>query len=391
MPSILGQLFGSPADSPTAPLLDINAILKQGSDYNQGQYSAFQKNAPDQATFMQNLYGQLSPQVQQAQNTNFSLGQQLATQGYSNAQKGALDYYRQLGLQTAASTGAPLSSQFAQNLGAGLGAQNILANQEWGSGLLNQTSQFQNQLSNQDISPSLSVLQRNMIDPTSLFAPSEYNQQVQTSNNQVDFLNSQNQSWIDSLLTKTLASTVSTPFNFTQSANSVVSNAPQLFASMFAGGAAMNGQNEGTLGYSGGSAPGAGGGSSGGGGGGIFSSLMGGGGAGAGCCFIFMESLNGKLPWYVRKARDTRAINATVKGYRRMSRWLVPAMRLWKAARHTVNFIMVKPMLMVSEDYYTPKKSFKAKCLKPVVAFWFTVWTILGLTVGRNERGRDAT
>ena len=124
----------------------------------------------------------------------------------------------------------------------------------------------------------------------------------------------------------------------------------------------------------------------------------GGGGGAAGimglmsaCCFIFLESLNGELPWYARKARDTRGNNATVRGYRWMSRWLVPAMRVWEPVKSLVNFFMVKPMLMVGEDYYTEKKSVIGKSLKPVVAFWLTTWTLLGLTVGSGERGRDAT
>lgn len=109
------------------------------------------------------------------------------------------------------------------------------------------------------------------------------------------------------------------------------------------------------------------------------------------CCFIFLENLNGELPWYARLARDTRGTNSTVRGYRWMSMWLVPLMRISPKAKSVVNILMVKPMLKCGEDYFTPKKSALGKLMKLSVAFWFSVWTVLGITVGAGERGRDAS
>lgn len=113
-----------------------------------------------------------------------------------------------------------------------------------------------------------------------------------------------------------------------------------------------------------------------------------GGQAGISCCFIFLESLNGDLPWYVRKARDTKSNNYMVKGYRWMSRWLVPAMRVSKVSRTLVNGIMVKPLLIAGEHHYKVRKSLAGCLLRPVVTLWFALWMALGFTVGRQERGR---
>lgn len=107
------------------------------------------------------------------------------------------------------------------------------------------------------------------------------------------------------------------------------------------------------------------------------------------CCFIFLEGQNGQLPAFARKARDTRGSNATIRGYRWMSRWLVPAMRISSKIKTAVNAVMVLPMLACGRDYFTEEKSTVGKLCKVFVAFWFTVWTLLGLTVGHKERGRD--
>lgn len=245
--------------------------------------------------------------------------------------------------------------------------------QNQGASNLNQENSL-----DQALNPGRSTAASMLLSPGSIqqadYTADQYNNQIGNQNEQIDYANSQQVSPFSRVVGNTLGSLASTPFNFIQSGDSVVGEAPQLFASMFAGGAAMGSPN-GTGGTTGGT-------SGGGGGGGLMSGL---------CCFIFLEAMNGELPWYVRKARDTRGFSATVRGYRWMSRWLVPAMRTWPAALAAVNGLMVKPMLAVGEDYYTARKSALAKCLKPVVAIWFTVWTILGLTVGLNERGRDAT
>lgn len=386
MPSILSNLFDKPDAAPDMPTLDINSILQQGQAFNQSNLANYQQNAPQSAQFMQNLYSQLSPQVQQAQNTNFGLGTQLATQGYSNAQSNALNYFRQQGMQTAAQTGAPVTSQFAENLGNNIGVNQVLQNQLRGSQLLGQTNQFQNQLTNQFEAPANSALQANMINPTSLFAPSEYNNQIQGENADINFANSQSQSWFNSLATKTLGSVVAMPFNFVQNGASVVGDAPSLFASMFAGSGAEQGMASGYNGayntptqQAGGSSGGGGGG---GGGGGLLSGLMGGGGAGgpAMCCFIFMEAYEGKMPAHVRACRDEFAPENSKrrKGYIRMARWLVPAMRASEAVRQLVWDFMIWPMTQWGGFHKKVRGYENGAKYHFAVKFWFKVWEALG-------------
>ena len=112
-------------------------------------------------------------------------------------------------------------------------------------------------------------------------------------------------------------------------------------------------------------------------------------GLGAACCFVALESLNGPLPDFVRHARDHVTSNTAVCGYRWLSSFLLPFMVVSPAVKLSVNTLMVKPLLKAGEDKFGTKKSFLGKCLRPVAYFWFGVWSILGLTVGRNCRGKD--
>lgn len=71
--------------------------------------------------------------------------------------------------------------------------------------------------------------------------------------------------------------------------------------------------------------------------------------AGITCCFILLEGLNGELPWYVRAIRDVyhNTMPDMVIGYRRLSVWLVPAMRTWAPVKRFVNAVMVKPLVHI--------------------------------------------
>lgn len=97
---------------------------------------------------------------------------------------------------------------------------------------------------------------------------------------------------------------------------------------------------------------------------------------GISCCFIFLEALNGELPWYVRYARDTMATPEMVRGYRRMSTWLVPAMRVSRSVRWLVNAAMVRPLMRYGEWYYDICPT--GRRYAPVKSFWFNLWNILG-------------
>lgn len=105
-----------------------------------------------------------------------------------------------------------------------------------------------------------------------------------------------------------------------------------------------------------------------------------------GCCFIFLESLNGKLPWFVELARFDYYTPIRRDGYKWMSTWLVPLMRRSRAARWLVNNVMVKPCLTWASFHYgVPGTPFRWLCW-PVVRWWFCVWHVLGRTLA-NRKG----
>ena len=106
-----------------------------------------------------------------------------------------------------------------------------------------------------------------------------------------------------------------------------------------------------------------------------------------GCCFIFLEALNGKLPDFVERARVDFHTPIRRRGYKWMSFFLVPAMQKYKSVRFLVNAIIVKPMLKWGSYHYSiiGAKRWYA-LLKPYVFLWFHTWHLLGKTVGRNVR-----
>lgn len=126
------------------------------------------------------------------------------------------------------------------------------------------------------------------------------------------------------------------------------------------------------------------------GGGGGAAAAAGGGGGGAmgagaaGCCFIFLESYNGKLPWWVRVCRDYYYWRnpRIATGYKRMAKWIVPLMQKSAVVRKLVESLMVTPITkyggwMCNVPGYTNCQSYA-----PYKNFWFSVWHWLG---GRDE------
>jgi hypothetical protein len=100
--------------------------------------------------------------------------------------------------------------------------------------------------------------------------------------------------------------------------------------------------------------------------------------AGITCCFILLEGLNGELPWYVRHYRDIyhNIMPDTAKGYVRLSRWLVPAMRTWTWARTLVNATLVKPAVAIGAGMAGegPVRWWH----RPVRGFWLNIFATLG-------------
>lgn len=97
-------------------------------------------------------------------------------------------------------------------------------------------------------------------------------------------------------------------------------------------------------------------------------------GIGSICCFIFMEAYNGKLPWYVRAARDLHYEKepGLAIGYRKMATWLVPLMQKSKVTRWLVNVLMIKPLTAHGAWLFNLNRyGFLAT---PIKSFWFAVW-----------------
>lgn len=97
------------------------------------------------------------------------------------------------------------------------------------------------------------------------------------------------------------------------------------------------------------------------------------GAVGSVCCFIFLQSLNGRLPWYLRVSRDNTYMRnpRVAKGYIRMSRWLVPLMDKSSLISNLVNELMVKP-LVEHAAYLTGE--YKATNRVGYAKFWLCIW-----------------
>lgn len=101
-------------------------------------------------------------------------------------------------------------------------------------------------------------------------------------------------------------------------------------------------------------------------------------GADVSCCFIMLEAYRGMLPGHVRKCRDKyyAAFPDIATGYKRMARWLVPAMRSSVIIRFLVWFLMVKPL--TEWGRFVTRQDITKKGYKIARQFWFTLWNITG-------------
>lgn len=97
------------------------------------------------------------------------------------------------------------------------------------------------------------------------------------------------------------------------------------------------------------------------------------------CCFIFMEAYHGKMPWYVRACRDEFAPESSRRrnGYIRMSKWLVPLMRVNGFSRKVTNRLLIQPLTRWGAWHMScrEKVSLVDRLAKN---FWFGFWTLTG-------------
>ena len=95
-----------------------------------------------------------------------------------------------------------------------------------------------------------------------------------------------------------------------------------------------------------------------------------------GCCFIFLEAYDGKLPWVVRAYRDQHMTPKNRRGYYRLADKLVPLMRKSRAVKHLVRFLMTKPMTFYGKYFY--KLNPWGVLAAPITAFWLLVFDLMG-------------
>jgi hypothetical protein len=101
--------------------------------------------------------------------------------------------------------------------------------------------------------------------------------------------------------------------------------------------------------------------------------------AGVSCCFIFLQALNGRLPWYIELARMQFWTRSRREGYVWMSRWLVPAMRRHSSVQWLTNAVIVKPFLAYGAWLYGDASAKRMSALlAPYCKMWFNVWSWIG-------------
>lgn len=109
--------------------------------------------------------------------------------------------------------------------------------------------------------------------------------------------------------------------------------------------------------------------------------------SGVSCCFIFLQGLNGMLPWYINLARRDYYTPTRRRGYKWMASWLVPAMKKSRTVQWLVNSIVIKPFLRYGAYIYGDKNSQQSSALlAPYCKAWLAVWGGLGKIVNYVSR-----
>ena len=107
-------------------------------------------------------------------------------------------------------------------------------------------------------------------------------------------------------------------------------------------------------------------------------SLKGTGGSAAQCsCYIFLEGHN-ELEASIRRFRDSHYSpdSSISKGYRRMSKWLVPLMKKHKIVKESARWLMLNPLAYIAR--WEEGKNKLGWLFIPFGYFWTTVWRMQG-------------
>lgn len=351
------DFFNKPANAPTLAQYNPTSVNSALSQYlgQQSQLPQLQQftTAQNQGanTAYQNMLFGTSPTLQQnlsqfGQNTQSLLSGQLPADVIAQTQNNAAFQALQGGFG---------GSNMAHALTARDLGQTSLSLEQQGAQNLNQQTQLAAALNPSNVQASSmfyspqTILSRD--DQADLI-----NQQINAQNQQIDYQNSLQRSPFDQLMTNNLATLMG-----------VATNPLDGYAALQGGGQQMV-SNQGVLS----SQPSSGGGSGGGMGGMLGMASM--------CCWVFMESYSGKMPWFVREIRDELAPNNSTRrmGYKTMAMWLVPLMRTSSLVRFLVWHLMVSPMTKAGGWYKMVPGYEGGWKYQPFVHFWFKVWEKIG-------------
>jgi len=105
-----------------------------------------------------------------------------------------------------------------------------------------------------------------------------------------------------------------------------------------------------------------------------------GGEIGTNCCFIFLQALNGILPWYIDLARRDYYTPERRAGYKWMASWLVPRMAKSTVWSNIVNRVIIKPFLTYGSWLYGAGSK-TGWMWAPYCHGWLTLWGGMGKVV----------
>lgn len=107
-----------------------------------------------------------------------------------------------------------------------------------------------------------------------------------------------------------------------------------------------------------------------------------------GCCFIFLQALNGHLPWFIEAARHDYYTPVRRHGYKWMANWLVPAMAHHRWVARLVNTVIIRPFLHYGAWlYYDRSGGWRGFMWGPYCELWLRLWSVLGVLCARKEVG----
>lgn len=99
--------------------------------------------------------------------------------------------------------------------------------------------------------------------------------------------------------------------------------------------------------------------------------------AGVSCCFIMYANCRGQhLPWVIELARQEFWTPERRRGYKWMSRFLVPLMKKSRAFNNLIGLVLVRPAIRYCEWFYGGKPFGVVDYI--ISKFWLGLWSLIG-------------